>query len=162
MNATEIEKYLQQNSEEIIKIESLEKLYEIFLDLTIIKSELHKLIHFCIDDYERKQFFSLIDLANSQQNICEKKIKSIIYLKKENLKLDFEIEKKYIENDLKKFKSEAILFKNFCKELLPKNQFSQIQALAKHCASLNLTVGKYISGKMFNQIDLKDEEDDPA
>lgn len=101
MNTIEIENYLKQNSTEIIKIQSLEKLYEIFIDLAVIKSEIHKLIHFCVDDYERKNYFSLMAIANSQQTICEKKINSSIRQKSENLKLDFEIEKEYISKDFK-------------------------------------------------------------
>lgn len=162
MNTLEIETYLKQNSTEIIKTQSLEMLYEIFIELAIRKSEIHKLIHFCVDDYERKNYYLLMSLANSQQTICETKIKNLIHQKSENLKLDFEIEKEYILNELKKHRSEAILFKQFCKKILPKKQFSQIDTLSKNCSTLNMSVADYISEKMFNHIDFNDGNEDIA
>lgn len=143
-------------------METLDKLYELYIDLTVKKSELHKLIHFCVEEYERKQYFAMIDLANSVQNICNIKIRTQISERKENLKLDFEVEKSYIEKDLKKYKSEAILFRKFCKDLLPRKQFARIDALAKHCGSLNLSASTYNSERLFNQLDLQHGEDDLA
>lgn len=65
--------FLQQNSKEIIETQSLDKLYEIFIDLAIRKSELHKLIHFCIDDYERKNYFLLWILPTPTSLFVKKK-----------------------------------------------------------------------------------------
>lgn len=162
MDTDEIDDILKNYSKEVINIQSLDKLYELYIDLTVKKSELHKLIHFCVDDYERKQYFSMIDLANTVQNVCSMKIRSEIAQKRENLRLDFEAEKSYIERDLKKYKSEAILFRKFSKEILPKKQYAQLDKLSKHCASLNVTASQYISNKFFNQLDFTDGEDDLA
>lgn len=103
-----------------------------------------------------------MDIANTHQSVCEKKIRSLIHQKSDNLKMDFEIEKEYILNDFKKYESEAILFKQFCGKILPKKQMSQLETLARHCSSLNMSVAKYITEKMFNQIEWQDGNEDIA
>lgn len=160
MNTAEIDRFLDANTKKIPTEKSMEKLYALFIELTVVKTELHKLIHFCIDDYERKEYFGRIDLANTLQVVCEKKIRNLQFERAEKMRLDAEAEKTRLENDLKRYKSVAIFFKKFCKELLTKKQFAQIDQLAKHCVTQNTTVSNYIQNHMFYQIDLNNGNED--
>ncbi|MCT1531938.1 hypothetical protein M3B46_13125 [Sphingobacterium daejeonense] len=114
MNTDEINDFLNYYSKEIININSLDKLYEIYIELTVKKSELHKLIHFCLDDYERKQYFASIDLATSIQTIVYQKIASETNTKLHNLKFDYKIEKENLRKEIDKQIHQAVLFKEFC------------------------------------------------
>lgn len=89
MDTDEIDDILKNYSKEVINTQSLDKLYELYIDLTVKKSELHKLIHFCVDDYERKQYFSMMDLANTVQNVCSIKIRNEIAQKREKSEIGF-------------------------------------------------------------------------
>lgn len=108
MNTDEINDFLNYYSKEIININSLDKLYEIYIELTVKKSELHKLIHFCLDDYERKQYFASIDLATSIQTIVYQKIASETNTKLHNLKFDYKIEKENLRKEIDKQIHQAV------------------------------------------------------
>ncbi|MFW2135998.1 hypothetical protein ACK2M7_06920 [Chryseobacterium sp. TY4] len=158
MNTDEINDFLNYYSKEIININSLDKLYEIYIELTVKKSELHKLIHFCLDDYERKQYFASIDLATSIQTIVYQKIASETNTKLHNLKFDYKIEKENLRKEIDKQIHQAVLFKEFCKEILSKKQYKQINNLARHCHELNFQVKKYIQDRVFDKIEIEDED----
>ena len=80
--------------------------------------------------------------------------------KKENIINDLEIEKKYIEKELETQVNEAILFKEFCKLILSKKEFTKIDMLTKHCKSLNVTVKNYIFDKMFETLNFDERSGD--
>lgn len=144
MKFEDIDIFLANSKNILAENQSIEFLYNLYIELTIARSELHKIIHFCNDNYERKKYFSAIDLLNSLQHITDKKIQETSKTKSENLKYDYEIEQKYLEIELEKQTNQAMLFKEFSKELLSNKEYSEINNLARHCFELNITVKKYI------------------
>lgn len=158
MTTEEIEIYLNEIVEEMKTNISLEKLYEIFIELTIRKSEIHKLIHFCIDDYERKNYFSMLELANSLQYVCNKKINTTINERSKNLEYDFKIEKEHIASTLKDFTKTSVLFQEFCQKILPKKSYSQLELLAQHCKIGNMKVAEYLKQGKYKEIDFDNED----
>lgn len=158
MNFDEIEDFLKNTQSKLSEFQSLDFLYGLYIELTVIKSELHKLIHFCVEDYERKEYFAAIDFASSLQVVVNAKIRESIKMKFENLKYDFEIEKKYLENELEKQSNQAILFQEFAKQMLSKKQFSKINILTAHCSELNMKMKDYMMKRMFESLDLEEDE----
>ncbi|MFE2861268.1 hypothetical protein [Sphingobacterium multivorum] len=51
-----------------------------------------------VEDYERKQLFSLMDGASAIQVLTEKQIDDHFQCRSDNLKYDFEVEKKYMQH----------------------------------------------------------------
>lgn len=144
MEIEEIESFLTEAQQGLTAIKTNDRLFELYMELTIIKSELHRLVHFCVDDYERKQFFSLIDQASAIQVLTEKQIDDHYQSRGDTLKYDFEVEKRYMQHTLKTHMNEAILFREFSKKLLSDEQYSQINSLSMHCRQLNMKVSDYI------------------
>lgn len=144
MEIEEIESFLAEAQQGLTVIKTNEKLFELYMELTLVKSELHRLVHFCVDDYERKQFFSLIDQAGAIQVLTEKRIDDHFQRRGDNLKYDFEVEKGYMQQELEKYMNEAVLFREFSKKLLSNKQYSRINSLSMHCRQLNMKVSDYI------------------
>ncbi|SEH68565.1 hypothetical protein SAMN02927937_00871 [Paenimyroides aquimaris] len=139
---------------------SIEKLTSIYLEIAFLKSELHQIIHFCNDEYEKKKVITSLEKALALQNISYTQITDYYNSKKENIINDLEIEKRYIEKELESQINEAILFKEFCKLILPKKEFSKINELTKHCKSLNVNAKNYIFEKMFETLNFDERAGD--
>lgn len=144
MQIEEIESFLNEAQQGLKAIKTNDRLFELYMELTIIRSEMHHLAHFCVDDYERKQLFSLIDRASAIQVLTEKQIDDHFQSRSDNLKYDFEVEKRYMQQTLQTHMNEAILFREFSEKLLSNEQYSRIKSLSLHCRQLNMKVSDYI------------------
>lgn len=144
MQIEEIESFLNEAQQGLKAIKTSERLFELYMELSIIRSEVHQLVHFCVDDYERKQLFSLIDRASAIQVLTEKQIDDLFQSRSDNLKYDFEVEKRYMQQTLQTHMNEAILFKKFSKILLSNEQYSRIDSLSMRCRQLNMKVSDFI------------------
>jgi len=144
MQIEEIESFLNEAQQGLKATKTGDRLFELYMELTIIRSELHRLVHFCVDDYERKQLFSLINQATAIQVLTEKQIDDYFQGRSDNLKYDFEVEKRYMRQTLQTHMNEAILFREFSKKLLSNEQYSRINSLSIRCRQLNMKVNDYI------------------
>lgn len=144
MQIEEIESFLNEAQQGLKAIKTSERLFELYMELSIIRSEVHQLVHFCVDDYERKELFSLIDRASAIQVLTEKQIDDLFQSRSDNLKYDFEVEKRYMQQTLQTHMNEAILFKKFSKILLSNEQYSRIDSLSMRCRQLNMKVSDFI------------------
>lgn len=160
MKFDEIIKRLNAFQDDLKNSSSIEKLTNIYLETTFFKSELHQIIHFCTDEYEKKKFISSLDATTSIQNLAYTQITNYFISKRENIINDLEIEKKYIEKEFEEKINEAILFKEFSKLILSKKEFSKIQMLSRHCKSLNLSAKDYILEKMFQTLNFDERSGD--
>ena len=154
MKFEEIKNFLRDTKEEITEEQSIDYLYFAFIELSVCKNELHKLIHFCLDDYERKEYFSEIDIASSIQYIVNTKIKQHNIERLQRANQDFIIEREYVRKELKEYLDKSALFKKFCSKLVPGTLLSEINLYTKHCNELNITVKQYLhqlkNNKNFN------------
>ena len=144
MQIEEIESFLNEAQQGLKAIKTSDRLFELYMELSVIRSEVHQLVHFCVDDYERKQLFSLIDRASAIQVLTEKQIDDLFQSRSDNLKYDFEVEKRYMQQTLQTHMNEAILFKKFSKILLSNEQYSRIDSLSMRCRQLNMKVSDFI------------------
>ncbi len=144
MQIEEIESFLNEAQQGLKATKTGDSLFELYMELTFIRSELHRLVHFCVDDYERKQLFSLIDQASAIQVLTEKQIDDYFQSRSDNLKYDFEVEKRYMRQTLQTHMNEASLFREFSKKLLSNEQYSRINSLSMRCRQLNMKVNDYI------------------
>jgi hypothetical protein len=151
MKFEEIKNFLRDTKEEISEEQSIDYLYYAFIELTVCKNELHKLIHFCLDDYERKDYISEIDIASSVQYIVNTKIKQYNSERLQRASHDFIIERDYVRKELKEYLEKSVLFKKFCSKLVPEPLLSEINHYTKHCAELNLTVKQYLHQLKYNK-----------
>lgn len=144
MQIEEIESFLNEAQQGLKAIKTSDRLFELYMELSVIRSEVHQLVHFCVDDYERKQCFSLIDRANAIQVLTEKQIDDLFQSRSDNLKYDFEVEKRYMQQTLQTHMNEAVLFKKFSKILLSNEQYARIDSLSMRCRQLNMKVSDFI------------------